>query len=751
MDVSATLSNGNTVLVHDEKGGYDFEILDSALRIVRPFSGSLTGGYNTEALVLAKAGGGFAISSFNTGYQQSNRLYDASGLDTGPAYDFPPTLSLQAFSSHSSGTSVRLSDGGTATATSNGSGGYVVQKYDGNGRAVGGAFSLSTVGTDSYSAVQLTPLALTGGYALAYVRLNSVGSANPTGMVQDLVLDRFSGDGSLLTQTNLQHRDLGVGPGQVNSSTVTVVGLADGGAAVAWTGSGQGLFPISGIQEVRPNGTAVVAANRFDAIPYGGRPLQLDALPDGRYVLTYSGVLGSGPTGQTPTQHTVVNTEQGASLDVTAPSPSATVTDVMLNALPPGATLSDASGWTSAAMLSNGQIAVVGAAAGAYGSHTAVAHTYDQNGAETGSAALMGYADAGHALTPTVTALPTGGFYKVTYQGSTDYEIYSATDQRVFNHNAYTDPNGAFTALTNGGYLVTNFAADTVGLFDASGGNVSWFNVNLGGATPTVTALNGGGFAFSTPSLVLGYDAGGRQTYSDTPGAEVSRFATATASLADGTLAEVWLSTDGGQNGNATSLRFETFGAQGASAAIEVAQDDNPWNDHMTLMPHPDGSATILWTHSGGLFAAEYAGGAVGPARPVTGYDLNTVKLVELPGDKIGLVDFAGGQLEARIFDPATGHVTSAIIGSGVFPGIQSTTHLLATAAGGIAASWHDAFGGVRGAEMDAAGHVTVAQGLAGDFLGVDGSGHALTLHDVGGAPEIQTYGFSDGGLFWAV
>jgi hypothetical protein len=61
--------------------------------------------------------------------------------------------------------------------------------------------------------------------------------------------------------------------------------------------------------------------------------------------------------------------------------------------------------------------------------------------------------------------------------------------------------------------------------------------------------------------------------------------------------------------------------------------------------------------------------------------------------------------------------------------------------------SWHGA-SGVLGAELGPSGQASAAMILPGDFLGVDSAGYAVTLHDQGGAPVLQTYAANDG-LFW--
>jgi hypothetical protein len=127
--------------------------------------------------------------------------------------------------------------------------------------------------------------------------------------------------------------------------------------------------------------------------------------------------------------------------------------------------------------------------------------------------------------------------------------------------------------------------------------------------------------------------------------------------------------------------------------------------------------------------------------------DLASTLTIQLAYDAVGLVQLLDGEVVAEVFDPVTGRAAWADLGAST--GDLSTVHALATAAGGLAVSWRDA-SGVVGAVMDPWGSVGPTTRLPGDFLGVDGQGHAVTLHDAGGQPMLQTYALNGGGLFWA-
>jgi hypothetical protein len=345
-----------------------------------------------------------------------------------------------------------------------------------------------------------------------------------------------------------------------------------------------------------------------------------------------------------------------------------------------------------------------------------------------------------------VTALGAGGLYEVSFAGSTDYDVYTATGQLAWTHNAYTSPNVGVIGLASGGYVLTDFADGFMGLFDASGGNTAWVNLTGDGPVEQTASLSDGGVALGFAGSVTAFGPSGQVEYSGHLGATGSGFASQMTALANGQVGEVWLSPDGGQYGLPSTVVFQAFGPNGASGALVLGQDLDPWHTAFAVQAHADGSAAVLWSEGGAIFGAEAGAGSSG-AHPAMVGDLASTLAVQLPYDTVGLVQLQGGDVVAEVFDPASGRVVRADLGAAT--GDLSTVHPLATANGGLAVSWQDA-SGVVGAVMDPWGNVGPTLSLPGGFLGVDAQGHAITLHDAGGQPALQSYALNDNGLFWA-
>jgi len=324
--------------------------------------------------------------------------------------------------------------------------------------------------------------------------------------------------------------------------------------------------------------------------------------------------------------------------------------------------------------------------------------------------------------------------------------------QAVFFHNQYTSQTAAFAPLANSGYVTTDGSSNVFGLFDANNANIGWLSLPSDApGTPTVNALDSGGFVFTyagTSHFDL-YDASGGLLAHGDLSATGSQFATGFASLAgngDGFL-QAWLSPDGSTyNGVATSLDIQAMGPAGAiTPVMTLTQDLDPWHTQFKLQAHADGSVGILWSEGGAVFGAEYANGALGPVQSagVLGGDLAHTVAVELPGDKEGFAWDQNGHAWAEIFDPATGEVLRADLGTAS----NDDIHAVATAQGGLAVSWHQ--NAYTGAVLDASGQVGALTSLYGQFLGVDAAGEAVTLHENGvGTPVLQTYTLNDG-AFW--
>lgn len=418
-----------------------------------------------------------------------------------------------------------------------------------------------------------------------------------------------------------------------------------------------------------------------------------------------------------------------------------------------GVSLPASAGWTSAAVLSNHALAVVAAQDGGYGSHVGAEQTYDASGNETASAPLMGYAAAGEILTPEVTALAYG-YYQVNYAGSSDYEVYNASDERVFVQNVYTSQTAAVTPLAGGGYVEADPNSSVFAVFDANNNALDWDSYAPGSTgNPTVHALADGAFVFTYAGSreIESYGATGHLIAATNWGAPVQNYAMGLASLGQNGFLGAWIGTDitPGPSAGQTAILIEPFFNDGSTITrtLTLAQDLDPWHTTFKLQAHADGSVAILWSQGGGVFGAEFGGGGASDVHPAVAGDLASMVLAELPQDQEGMAWLQDGQVWAEIFDPATGAVQRAELGVTDSPDL-STVHLVATASGGLAASWHSG-GGVEAAVLDSAGHVSAVASLPGDFLGVDALGHAVTLHDVNGTPTLQAYTLGDG-LFWA-
>jgi len=595
----------------------------------------------------------------------------------------------------------------------------MAQLYDAAGNPVGPDFTAAQQYLGNYTPGQAISLA-TGGYALLY---SYSGALLPSALLN---VASFTADGQLLATASLS-------PPPNQSGVLPVGGVAqlyalpDGGYVAAWT-EGQ---PFSGsghtvIREFAASGNPVGDTADLGALVSGSPGVQVTT--DGHYTVSWTGPMG-------PQHQTFLESAPPLAGDGTG----------LVVALDP--TLTASAGWTGATVLSNHALAVVSAADGGWGSHTGAVQVYDASGSPTASASGIGYGGAGEAFTPQVTALAAGGFYEVSFAGSDDYEIFSAAGQQVFARNAYTSQSATFIPLANGGHVVADFSAQVMGLFDSAGANTGWVSLAGYDQPNQIVSLSDGGFVLGYAHSVTAFDASGQVEYSSQLGATGSGFASQMAALANGRVGEVWLSPDGGPNGLPTTIVFQTFGAGGASGATVLGQDLDPWNTAFSIQAHADGSAAVLWSQGGAIFGAEYGAGSSGAHAAMTG-DLAHTLAIQLNYDAVGLVQLQGGDVVAEVFDPASGRVARADLGAAA--GDLSTVHALATANGGLAVSWHDAAGSVVGAVMDPWGSVGAVAGLPGDFLGVDGQGHAITLHDAGGLPVLQTYALNDGGLFWA-
>lgn len=598
-------------------------------------------------------------------------------------------------------------------------GGFTAQLYDGAGNPLGPAFVEAQQYLGDYAPGETISLA-SGGYALVY---SFSGALLPGALLN---VASFSADGQLLATAPLSspQGDPGLLP---VGGAAWLYALPDGGFVAAWAdgqpfGGGRGRTVI---REFGVSGNPIADSADLGAIVSGAPGVQVTA--DGHYTVSWTSFMGA---------------QQQTFLESTPPLAG----DQTSLAVATNPALAGSGGWTGAAVLSNHALAVVSAQDGGWGSHTAAVQVYDASGAQAGSASGIGYGAAGEAFTPQITALAAGGFYEVSFAGSTDYAVFNVAGQQVWAHNAYTPSNVTVVPLTSGGYVLADFPDGYMGIFDPSGGATAWISLAAYGSPTQAVALSDGGVALGYDHSVVAFDASGQVAYAAQLGATGSAFASQMRALADGKVGMVWLTPDGGQDGLPTTVVFQTFGAQGASGATVLGQDLDPWNTSFSIQAHADGSAAVLWSQGGAIFGAEYGTGSSG-AHPAIVGDFSNTLTVQLAYDAVGLVQLQGGEVVAEVFDPASGRIVRADFGSTT--GDLSTVHALATASGGLAVSWHNA-SGVVGTVMNPWGGVGQTVSLPGDFLGVDGQGHAITLRDAGGQPELQTYALGDGGLFWA-
>jgi hypothetical protein len=598
-------------------------------------------------------------------------------------------------------------------------GGFMAQLYDPAGNPVGPNFTEAQQYLGNYTPGEVIPLA-TGGYAMVY----SYSGALVPGA--QLNVAAFSADGLLLATAPLDTPagDTGLLP---VGGQASIYALPDGGFVAAWAdgppfGGGPGRMVIRAFDA---SGNPVENSTDLGGIVSGAPNVQVTT--DGHYTVSWSSFLG-------PQQQTFLES---------AP-PLAGVSTALAVAMT--ATLGGSAGWTGAAVLSTGALAVASAQDGGWGSHTGAVQVYDASGALTASVTGVGYGAAGAAFAPQVTALAAGGLYEVSFPGSTDYDVYTASGALAWSHNAYTSPNVGVIPLAGGGYALTDFADGYMGLFDQWGNNTAWVSLAGYGSPSQIASLTDGGFALGYSHSVVAFDASGQVEFTGQLGATGSAFASQLTALANGQVGEVWLSPDGGQNGLPTTVVFQAFGGHGPGGALVLGQDLDPWHTTFAVQAHADGSAAVLWSQGGAIFGAEAGAGSSGAHAAMVG-DLSSALAVQLPYDTVGLVQLQGGDVVAEIFDPASGRTVRADLGATA--GDLSTVHALATAGGGLAVSWHTG-AGVKGEVLDPWGGVGPATSLPGDFLGVNATGQAITLHDAGGQPVLQTYALNENGLFWA-
>ncbi|MFM2280229.1 MAG: hypothetical protein RLZZ444_2460, partial [Pseudomonadota bacterium] len=277
-----TLANGDYVIA------WSNAFKDIGLRLFSADGTALTGELtaNTDTTnskiyhdLLALEGGGFVVSWASQDadslgvYQQ---LYDADGDRIGGETLVNTTTTSAQYIPKLAA----LADGGhvvTWIDYSSGSADVVLQRYDATGAAQGGEVLVNSFTTGNQERTAITALR-DGGYVLAW------SSDGQDGDSAGVYLQQFAANGSRVG-----------GEKQVNTQTANsqslprVLGLADGGYAVAWTSEGQdGDLSGTYLQIYAANGSTVGGETQVNDTSSGGQSIEtLTLLDDGRFVVTW--------------------------------------------------------------------------------------------------------------------------------------------------------------------------------------------------------------------------------------------------------------------------------------------------------------------------------------------------------------------------------------------------------------------------------------------------------------------------------
>ena len=416
--------------------------------------------------------------------------------------------------------------------------------------------------------------------------------------------------------------------------------------------------------------------------------------------------------------------------------------------------LAGSQGWTDIAQLANGGLVVVAPTDDGWGSHGAQAKIYsaDTGVQQGGTVSLFGYAPAGSTMDPQITVLP-GSFWKASYVGQgapQGFEIYDSTGTGAFFDNQYTTGSPIFTPLANGGHVVTNGAWTSFAVVQPDG-TTNWYaDPQIGGAPANpadVEALANGGFYFTYAgqTRIDVFDSTGAKDMAGALGAPVSSFAMASTAMPDGQFGVAWLSPPAG-GGFDMSLTFQTFDSTGKALtqATAVAQDADPWHTQMEVAPTANsGEALLLWSQGGAVQGAFAQGSTIGTATPLIVGSLDMTTATTLTDGHVLLswlqIDNGVQDLWDEVLNPADMTFTRQALGPA-----DGGARVVALPHGGFAVSWHSG-NAVMGRGYDGSGHYGPVTQVAGDFVGLDSSGHVLSvLSGVDGSALLQAYAMTD-------
>ncbi|MDO6965227.1 calcium-binding protein [Rhizobium alvei] len=280
-----TLANGDYVIAWQSDND------DIGLRLFSADGTAITGelAANTDTTntkiyhdLLALEGGGFVVSWASQGTQDGDnlgiyrQLYDSEGNRIGGETLVNTTTTSAQYIPKMAA----LADGGhvvTWIDYSSGSADVVLQRYDATGAAQGGEVLVNSFTTGNQERTAITALR-DGGYVLAW------SSDGQDGDSAGVYLQQFAANGSRVgseKQVNTETADF--------QSLPRVLGLADGGYAVAWTSEGQdGDLSGTYLQIYAANGSTVGGETQVNDTGSGGQTIEtLELLDDGRFLVTW--------------------------------------------------------------------------------------------------------------------------------------------------------------------------------------------------------------------------------------------------------------------------------------------------------------------------------------------------------------------------------------------------------------------------------------------------------------------------------
>jgi Ca2+-binding RTX toxin-like protein len=232
--------------------------------------------------LLALEGGGFVVSWASQGTQDGDslgvyqQLYDTNGDRIGGETLVNTTTTSAQYIPKTTA----LADGGhvvTWIDYSSGSADVVLQRYDATGAALGGEVLVNSFTSGNQERTVVTALR-GGGYVLAW------SSDGQDGDSTGVYLQQFAANGSRVgseQQVNTQTADA--------QSLPQVLGLAEGGYAVAWTSNGQdGDLNGTYLQIYAANGSKVGGETQVNDTGSGSQSIEtLALLDDGRFLVTW--------------------------------------------------------------------------------------------------------------------------------------------------------------------------------------------------------------------------------------------------------------------------------------------------------------------------------------------------------------------------------------------------------------------------------------------------------------------------------